>query len=168
MRCPLRDSRGSATIEFALLTCFFFAIMLGALDFGMFFIQRSNLSGGVSTASIHSFANRDAVAFANIPAMVTAASRAPGGSNVAVTVTCNAGTASCANTDRVCACLTTTNTFVEASSCGASCTGGNMTSGSTAGYYLTIAASYPYTPAVLPKGALGSAIVQQTAVVRLQ
>ncbi len=168
MRCPLRDSRGSATIEFALLTCFFFVIMLGVLDFGMFFIQRSNLSGGVSTASIHSFANRDAVAFANIPAMVTAASRAPGGSSVAVTVTCNAGTTSCANTSRACACLTTANTFVEASSCGAPCTGGNMTSGSTAGYYLTIAASYPYTPAVLPRGALGSAIVQQTAVVRLQ
>jgi Flp pilus assembly protein TadG len=168
MRDPFRDGRGSATIEFALLTCFFFAVVLGALDFGMFFIQRSDLSGGVSTASIHSFANRDAVAFANIPAMVTAASKAPGGSAVSVTVTCNAGTASCVNTNRVCACLTSANAFIDASSCGAPCTGGNMTSGSTAGYYLTIAASYPYAPAVLPRGALGSATVRQTAVVRLQ
>lgn len=163
-----RHRRGSATVEFALLTAFFFSVILGASDFAMFFIQRSNLGQGVSMASIHSFANRDAVTYANIPAMVTTASAAPAGSVVSVTASCNDAAASCTNTSRVCACLTTANTFVAAGSCGAPCSGANMTNGSTSGYYLKIVASYPYNPLVLPRGALRNATLRQTAVIRLQ
>jgi Flp pilus assembly protein TadG len=163
-----QDRRGVATIEFALLSCFFFAVVLAVLDYGMFFIQRGNLGAGVATASIHSFANRASVTFDAIPAMVTANAGAPAASGLVVAVRCNGGAAPCTNTSRQCACLTSANTYVAAATCGEPCSGTSMIADSTSGYYLGIDASYRYAPIVLPRSAIRDTALTQTAVVRLQ
>ncbi|PXA94517.1 hypothetical protein DMC47_20645 [Nostoc sp. 3335mG] len=158
------DRRGVATIEFALLTCFLFGIMLAALDFGMFFIQRSNLGSGVAASAVYSFNNRTVVPFANIPAMVTAVAGAPGATNLVVTTECNGGTTSCVNQNRQCACLSPTGSFTAAGTCGEPCSDGQ----STSGFYLKVKARYQYVPTVVPASVFGDTTLEQAAVVRLQ
>lgn len=162
------DRRGAATIEFALLTCFLFGVMLIALDLGMFMIQRGNLGSGVATSAVYSFSNRTAVPFATIPAMVKAVAGAPAVSTVAVTVECNGGTTPCTNQSRVCACLTTSGGYQATATCGAPCSGSSGGSDATSGYYLTVRAGYRYVPAVVPANVFGDTMLEQTAVVRLQ
>ncbi|MDJ0277987.1 TadE/TadG family type IV pilus assembly protein [Sphingomonas sp. 2R-10] len=164
----LRDRRGAATIEFALLTCFLFAIMLAALDFGMFFIQRGNLGSGVATTAVHSFSNRAAVPFTNIPTMVAAIAGAPGASNLVVTVECNGGDTPCVNESRVCACLTADNGYRATATCGAPCGAASGSAAARSGYYLRVKASYRYVPAVVPASLFGDTTLEQAAVVRLQ
>ncbi|WP_448658067.1 TadE/TadG family type IV pilus assembly protein [Sphingomonas sp. CJ99] len=171
MRLPrmlTADRRGSATVEFALLTLFFLGVMTVVLDYAFFFIQRSQLGTAVESASVSAFSNRDTVTYSNIPTFVQQAAKPPAGTSITVTTGCNGGSNNCVNTSRSCSCLTTTGTFVAAASCGAVCSGANMTSGSTAGYYLKITASYAYQPIVLPQGALDDRTISQSATVRLQ
>lgn len=163
-----RDRRGVATIEFALLTCFLFAIMLAALDFGMFFIQRGNLGAGVATSAVYGFTNRAAVPYANIPTMVAAVAGAPAATNLSVTVECNGGGAPCVNESRICACLTATNGFRPAATCGEPCPALAGAPASSAGYYLKVKASYRYAPTVVPASVFGDTTLEQAAVVRLQ
>lgn len=170
MRRPslARDRCGAATIEFALLTCFLFVILLIGLDVGMFFIQRGNLGSGVSTAAVYSFTNRTAVPFATLPEMVNAVAGAPVATHVAVTVECNGSATSCINESRICSCLTESGTYVASATCGAPCPGSSGAAGATSGYYLKIKASYRYMPTVVPAGMFGDTMLEQTAVVRLQ
>ena len=44
----IKDRKGVAAVEFALFTALFFAIILTALDFGSFFIQRSRAGEAIS------------------------------------------------------------------------------------------------------------------------
>lgn len=162
------DRRGVATTEFALLTVFFFFTVLAALDIAGLYIARTQLGTAVAGAANAAFANRDAVSFANLPSFVTQAAQAPAGTPVTVTVGCNGGTNNCTNgSGRACTCLGRDGRYVGAS-CSAPCSGSNMSAGATAGYYLTIRASYPYRPVLLPHGMLGDATVTQSATVRLQ
>lgn len=162
------DTRGVATIEFALVTCFLFAILLAALDFGMFFIQRSNLAAGVASTAVYSFSNTTAVPFTNIPTMVAAVAGAPSASDLTVTIDCNGGAAPCVNQSRQCACLTDTGGFRGTATCGEACSGSGSGAASTSGYYLMVKASYRYMPTVVPAGIFGDTTLQQSAVVRLQ
>jgi Flp pilus assembly protein TadG len=162
VRHLLRERRGVATIEFALLTLFFFAVMLLALDFGAYFIQRSRIGSAVSAASLSTFSARTNVPFTNIAGYVQNAAQLPA---LQVSVTCN-GSMSCANSSRSCACLTKTGSFVGAS-CGATC-GTDTTASSTAGYYLRISATTPYQAMVLPKGMLNGTPITQSVTVRLE
>ncbi len=165
IRRLLRNRRGAATIEFALLATFFLGVMLVALDIGTYLIQRSSLRQAVSAAATSSFAQRDTVSYAAIPDYVRRAARAP--ATTLVTTSCNGGTA-CTNSTRSCACLSRTATYVPAASCGAPCSGSGMAAGATSGYYLRISASYAYQPLVLPRGLLTASSISETATVRLQ
>ncbi len=163
-----RDRRGVATTEFALLTVFFFFTILAALDIAGLLIARTQLGTAVAGAANAAFANRDSVNFLNIPTFVTQAAQAPAATPVTVTIGCNGGTNNCTNgSSRTCTCLGRDGRYVAAS-CGATCSGSNMSAGATAGYYLTVRASYPYRPVLLPRGVLGDATVTQSATVRLQ
>ncbi len=163
-----RDRRGVATIEFALLTCFVFAILLAALDFGMFFIQRSNLGAGVASAAVYGFSNASTVPYASLPAMVSAVAGAPVASDVTVTIECNDGSTPCVNQSRQCACLTDAGGFRATATCGEACTGSGTGAVSTSGYYLKVKATYQYRPTVVPPDVFGDTTLQQSAVVRLQ
>lgn len=162
------DTRGVATIEFALVTCFLFAILLAALDFGMFFVQRSNLGSGVASTAVYSFSNAATVPYSTIPTMVASVAGTPTAANLAVTVECNGGAAPCTNQSRQCACLTDTGGYRLTATCGESCSGNGTGAGSTSGYYLKVKATYAYTPTVVPAEVFGDATLEQSAVVRLQ
>lgn len=158
----LRDRRGVATIEFALLTTFFFAVMLLALDFGAYFVQRSQIGSAVSAASLSAFGARTSIPFTDLPGYVQRAARMPG---LQVSVRCN-GSMRCANSARSCACLTRTGSFIGAT-CGAGC-GSDSTAGATAGYYLQITATTPYRAMVLPNGVLNGTPITQSITVRVE
>lgn len=159
-----RDTRGAATIEFALLTLFFFVFALLALDVAGYFVQRSQMAAAVSAASVSAFANRTTVPFQSLPGFVQNAARLT--SVPQVSIACNGVAGGCANSNRSCACLSRTGTFTAAT-CGSVCTGGAST-GSTAGYYLQISASSTYQAMVLPNGMLNGTPVAQSVVIRLQ
>jgi len=168
IRTLIRETRGAATVEFAFLTVFFFGVVMAALDVGMYFIQQSRLTEAVSSASISAFASRNAVTFTNIPTIVSSGAGAPSGTTVSVSTVCNGTPATaCTNSNRTCACLSQTGTYTTAT-CGATCTGNGMSSGATAGYYMTINASYTYRPVVLPHGLLTGKTVSRSLTERLQ
>lgn len=157
-----RDERGSATVEFALLTTGFFFLMLLGLDFGMLFFERQRLSAAVGEGAMLGFNNRAALDLTAIETYTAAASGFPAGS-VAVEATCN-GDAACDGEMEQCYCLDASGpSFSAAPSCGAPCP-----SGSTSSYYLTIAATHRYTPMIVPQGAFGDRELVERATVRLR
>ncbi|MBO9574662.1 MAG: pilus assembly protein [Sphingobium sp.] len=163
-----RDAKGAATVEFAVISVFFFFVIMGGMDIAMYYIQQSKLGSAVSAGSASAFQNRATVDYTALQTYIRQASRAPAGTTVGVTTSCNGGTTTCANTGRTCACLSQSGSYVSAASCTAACTGTGMTSNSTAGYYLTITASYAYRPVLLPHGFMTGKSVQRTSTIRLQ
>lgn len=157
-----RDERGAVAVEFALWTILFFIVVMAALDFGMYYIQRGQVSEAVSAASVASFNNREDVKFDELPDYVRALAESP---NLTVAITCNDGT--CKKNGRTCACLKSDGTYAS-KTCGAACTGSGVTANSTAGYYMTVNASRPYVPMILPNGVLTDAVIEQKATVRLE
>ena len=159
-----RNEDGVATVEFALWVTGFFMIVMVALDFGMFFIERGKVNEAVAASAVASFEEADNVNFGVLPNYVRSIA-----DNQAITVamSCNGVANSCTNLNRTCACLKTDGTYVAAA-CGNICTGPDVTGGSTAGYYLTIEAAQGFNPVVLPTGLLSGTSVTQQATVRLQ
>ena len=156
--------RGSASVEFALWTALFFALVMVALDFGLFHIQSERADRAVAAAAVQSFQQGANVAFPSIPAYIQAFA---GDHGLTVTTSCNGTAGSCTNLNRTCACLKNDATFV-ALACGTSCSGTGVTAGSTAGYYLTIAAERNFSAIVVPRGLLNNARISRSATVRLQ
>ncbi|MFC3309724.1 TadE/TadG family type IV pilus assembly protein [Blastomonas aquatica] len=157
------DSKGSVAVEFALWVMLFFITALGAFDLGEMIFNRAQMGSAVSAASLQAFDQRDDVKFNELTSYVRALANDDA---LAVTISCNGVANSCTNLNRTCACLSHEGTFVTRQ-CGAPCSGSNMTSGVNAGYYLTITASQPFSPALLPKEGVESNL-SQTATVRLQ
>lgn len=158
------DTSGAATVEFALLTLFFFVFSLLGLDVASYCVQRSEMAAAVSAASVSAFANRSAVPFQTLPVYVQNAARLPTAPQVSIG--CNGVAGSCTNTNRSCACLSRTGSYVGAA-CGGSCPAG-ATANSTAGYYLQITAASQYRAMVLPRGMLNGTPIVQTVTIRLQ
>lgn len=168
---PLRrlsgERRGIAAPEFALWMVLFFITMLAALDIGSFSIERARLAQAMSSASIAAFKSRDTVNFTALPGYLRTASGVTTPGALTVTIGCNGGLDNCVNTSRTCSCLTSSATLVPAGSCGAPCGSGASTN-SQSGYYMKMSASYPFRPALLPRGLLGNGVVSQSTTVRLQ
>lgn len=161
------DRRGVAAVEFALWMVLVFITMLAALDIGSFSIERARLAQAMSGASIAAFKSRDAVNFTALPTYLRAAANMTAPGALTVTIGCNGGQDNCVNTSRTCSCLTSSATLVPAGSCGAPC-GSGSSANSQSGYYLKMTASYPFRPALLPRGLLGNGVVRQSTTVRLQ
>lgn len=159
----LRDEeRGSATVEFALLTTSLFFLMLVGLDFGMLFYERQRLGAAVEEGAMLGFHNRRTLDLATIRTYTAAASGLPSGS-VTVEASCN-GQATCDGEMEQCHCLDPSGpSFTATTSCGEVCP-----SGSTSSYYLTIRATHRYTPMVVPAGLLGERDLVERAAVRLR
>ncbi len=157
------DRAGVAVTEFALGTTLLFMVVLAGLDFGGYFMQRGQINEAVSAAAMESFKQRENVSFGGLQAYVRNLSDSQ---TVTVTTSCNGVAGSCTNLNRTCACLQTNGSFTP-TSCGTACSGG-ATSGSTAGYYLTIQASDAFRKVVLPKGVFSGDTVTQAVTVRLQ
>lgn len=163
------SEKGAATVEFAVMTVAFFVVVMGGMDIAMYFTQQTRLSEAISAASTSAFQNRASVNFAGLQTYVQQAARPPAGTTVSVAAVCNgaAGTA-CTNASRTCACLSQSGTYTTAASCTATCSGTGMSANTTAGYYLTINATYTYRPVLLPDGVMAGKTVKRTITTRLQ
>lgn len=164
-RFPLaREEGGVAAVEFAILSAIFFLAICAALDFSGLFLDRGRLNEAVSAAAVNAFTTADNVDFNALPGYVRALADDQG---LAVTTSCNGVAGSCTNLARTCACLRIDGTYA-AGVCSQPCTGANISTGSTAGYYLTVRASHTFQPVIVPGGMLGNTLVAQQATVRLQ
>ena len=164
MRRLLRASGGSAAVEFALMSFFFFGTVTVALDFGIYAQQKLNLGSAVAQGAVLAFNTRDTISATNIATFVQTSA----GLAAPPEVTCNINStclpaASRGATDYRCIDQATGAVGTTAYAVGASCAGGG-----TAGYYLKIVASKTYSPVAVPDKWLGGTTMAQTAVVRLQ
>jgi len=159
-----RDERGVAAIEFAILTSLFFFVICVAMDFGALYLERSKMNEAVSGAAVNAFTSADNVSFTALPGYVRALAD---DSALSVTTACNGVAGACTNLSRSCACLKNNGSFTAAT-CGNSCTGSGVTTSSTAGYYLTVAATQTFHPIIVPRSLLENAQITQQATVRLQ
>ncbi len=157
---PLRRQRdGIAAVEFGLLAPVFVMIFAGTVDISGALIARTRLDGAVAAGTNQAIVNASSVSSTGgatlasaIATMVSTSNNGtPAGTTVvvnngpAVTITngtpASSGTAS--NADQ-CYCPTgapPTWTWGSAVTCGSSCA-----SGGTAGKFVTVTASYNYTP----------------------
>jgi Flp pilus assembly protein TadG len=162
IRRPLqRDDRGTATIEFALLSVLFFVALSAALDIGIWYQQRLRIDSAVDQGAMIAFGSRTNVDQAAIGTFVAAAAKLSTAPNVVVG--CNGGTSNCANSNRSCACLSGSTPTFTAAACNASCADGSL-----AVYYMTIAATATSQTVVVPTAALGSMTQKRRAVIRLE
>lgn len=156
----IRNKRGVATIEFALVSLFMFGTIMVALDFGFNAQQRLKLGSAVEQASIIAYNQQtgsDTSVISNFIAAAAGTKAAP-----TVTITCN-GTGTCG--DGKCSCInSTTGAFVAAASCNATCSGSSAVSGN----YMKIVASSTYTSVIVPDKWLGGTNITSASVVRLQ
>ncbi|CDO36045.1 TadE/TadG family type IV pilus assembly protein [Novosphingobium sp. KN65.2] len=164
LRRVQRDEGGVATIEFGIWVTAFFLVIMGVLDFASFYMERSRVNEALSAAATKSFADRENVDFGALPGYVRNFAEMPA---LGVTASCNGVAAACTNLNRTCACLKNDGTY-RAGTCGDTCTGAGMTSGSTAGYYVTLSANHRFSPILLPGGLLKGMSSGQSVTVRVQ
>jgi Flp pilus assembly protein TadG len=164
----LRDAKGNATVEFALVSLFFFGIVIVALDFGIYAQQNLKLGNAVEQASVVAFNSRAAQPTVNTSQISNYITAVVGGSP-AVSFQCNGSTA-CGSAAPASKCIgapASTGgwpTFTDPTGSGSSAV---CASGATPGYYLVIRATRTYKSVVVPDKYLNNGTMQQQAVVRL-
>lgn len=159
LRSLLADRRGTATIEFALVSLFLFGTMMVALDFGFYTQQKLRLGSAVEQAAVLAYNTQVSSTTSTISNYVrdyAGTKNAP-----TVTITCN-GTTACG--DGKCSCVNASGGFVVAATCNATCSGSSAISGN----YMKIVASAVYPATIVPDSYLGGGTMTQSAVVRLQ
>lgn len=159
-RTLFRDARGNVTVEFALVSLFFFAGIMVALDFGIYVQQKLKLGTTVEQAAMIAY---KAGSTSNTSAISTYLN-SYGGSGTATTITCN-GTSTCG--DGKCSCVTSTGGFSIVASCGVQCTGTGTNTSAYSGNYMKIVGSRTFNSVVVPDKFLGGSTMTQSAVVRL-
>ena len=163
-----RQQKGSATIEFALVSLFFFGIVMVGLDFGIYAQQNLKLGNAVEQASIVAFDARSAQPVVDKTKLGNYITAVVGGSPT-VTIQCN-GATTCDNSAPASKCIGAPATaggwptFTDPTGSGSSvtCTGGGIP-----GYYVVIRATRTYKSVVVPDKYLNGGTMQQQAVVRL-
>jgi Flp pilus assembly protein TadG len=172
----IRSRRASMSVEFALVAPVLFIISLGASNFSMLFLAKLKLANGVTAGSQYaiSYYSQNAYTltnassgsgtisnFQNAVQFVVAASSNFSTPLQANTATYNGGNDSSAT----CYCPSGSApswTLGSPVTCGSTCSGSV-----TAGKYLTIVATYSFTP-VTPNPWISQQILTDSALVRLQ
>jgi Flp pilus assembly protein TadG len=164
LRIFFRDRRGTAAVEFALISVFLFSTLVVALDFGFFVQQRLKLGGAVEQAAILAYNKQ--IGTSTTPSTTSLRDYVQNYSGLKIaptaTVTCNGGGSAVCG-DGKCSCITSTGGFTV-TACNATC----PTNTATAGNYLKISASATYSAVIVPDKYLNNAVMTQVAVVRLQ
>ena len=154
------DDSGAVAVEFALWTVGLFFLVAAGLDFGLYYIQRSQVDESLSATAISAFDTRNNVAFSSLPAYARALS---GNEALSVAVKCNGVAGSCTNLSRSCSCLNSDNSYT-AQECGTVCTA----NGTSAGYYLTLDASTNFSSVIVPSGVVGDGRISRSMTLRLE
>lgn len=172
----LRDERGSAGVEFALIAPLFVLIIAGTFEIGLMIRDRFGVVSAVSAAATHGLAIGAAVDQATAPAVAStlagllAQSGRSGSVNVnnAATARFAEGVTTVAQTGGQaagCYCLSRSGDAVSwggAVGCGTPCGGGG-----TAGRFVVIVAQSPWSPMLFRGGLFSDQTVQSMAVVQL-
>ncbi|MAF28534.1 MAG: hypothetical protein CL820_05505 [Croceicoccus sp.] len=154
------DASGAVAVEFALWTVGLFLLVAAGLDFGLYYIQRSQVDESLSATAISAFDSRSNVAFTTLPAYARALS---GDNAMTVAVKCNGVAGSCTNLTRTCSCLNSDNSYT-AQACGTVCTA----NGTSAGYYLTLDASTNFSSVIVPSAVVGGGKISRSTTLRLE
>ena len=173
----IRDSSGTAAVEFSLFLPIFGALLVGVIDFGGIIFAQSRLNSAVSAAANYAIVNARNVTSTgasdladSLAAVVNAAGRS--GSvvvNAGPTRTITNGQSSStgvAQNAASCYCPSVANhavTWGSVTTCGAACAGG-----STAGKFVWIRIATNYTPAFSNYGLVESGVIDSHAMVRIQ
>jgi len=160
----LRTDRGSASVEFALASLFFFGVIVVALDFAVYAQQRLKLANAVEEGAVLAFNTRDSVNTSTIASFIKAES----GSSNTPTINCNEGVTCAAAASRTSTDYRCINSVTGAIDPSAQAAGASCGSGGNAGYYLKIVATRTFNSVIVPDRWLGGSTITQTAVVRLQ
>lgn len=161
----LRQQKGSATVEFALVSLFFFGIVIVALDFGIYTQQNLKLGNAVEQAAVVAFDSRASQPNVNTSQLSTYITSTVSGSP-AVTIHCNAATTCDGTASSKCIGAPSTTggwpTFTDPTGSGGACA-----NGASPGFYVVIRATKTYKAVVVPDKYLNNGTMQQQAVVRL-
>jgi Flp pilus assembly protein TadG len=148
----LRRSRnGTAALEFALCLPLLLMLTGGIADFGLLWDARGHLATAVNAGTEEALLAGTSATQTGVQAVMTAASGLTGATYSATALGCY--------------CSSTSGTTVTLSSatCGTTCS-----SGYTAGYYMTLTATYTYTPIMPTFSHLTTTSHTETATVRVR
>jgi Flp pilus assembly protein TadG len=166
----MRDDQGAVAIEFALISALVLALLAVGLDFGVYILDYANLSAAVEQAAMIAFqqGRTSAINTTALASYVTGTANLPttGTQAATITITCNGSISACAAApaSRVYDCLSSNpSTFAVAAGQGSTCP-----DGSNAGFYVTVAASYPYSWTIVPNAWLNTMNISQSVTVRVQ
>jgi Flp pilus assembly protein TadG len=179
--CWIRQTRGTAAVELALLSPLLLILLAGIVDFGRVYREEIELSAAVAAASQYALLNAaninsgsaatlaatlsGIVANSNGSAWASATVTVNDGatSTVAGGVTTGSGTVANANS---CWCPTGNATgwsWGVAATCGAACAGGTL-----AGKFVTITGTRSFTAVFSNYGMLGNTVLSQSVMVQAQ
>lgn len=142
-------TRGVAAVEFALVVPMALVLLGGVIDTGLLLWAKNRLAGAVSAASHYAVLAGTGVSITNVSGILTGSSGLSGVTAPAPVLAykCPSGTPA---------------TFV-ASSSGSPCPNGDL-----AASFLTISATYTYTPVMPGYSQIVKTVLIETALVRLQ
>lgn len=180
-RGALKDERGSAAVEFAIIAPILGLMLAGVADFGGVIFVKFRMENAVSAGANYAIVNASKVTSTNasalaskISAVVANSGSASSGTNTVVinngpSATTSAGSASTAGTAAnadSCYCpsvVSSTLTWGSAATCGSTCA-----SGGTAGKFITITANRNYSPLFSSYGIVNGSSVTVKVTVQVQ
>lgn len=156
----LRDKRGVATVEFAIVGSILFAVLLPFLDFAIFALQKQEIEQAHSKASLFAYSASDDINKRNIEQYLRNNLDLPG-ATPNITISCN-GMRNCVSEPRPCACPTSVRGRYAPQTCGNICP-----DGSRSGYYLTIDSEYQFESFLFEDSPLINENIVSTSTLRL-
>ena len=144
-----RRRRGTAAIEFAIACPVMLVFFGGVVDYGLATLDRSMLANAVAQGAYYAFMVGTGVSNTNIQNLIQ---NSAGLTNVHATASAPS-----------CYCITGSPLALAAATCGSTCA-----DTTTAGYYVTISATYTYTSILPVYSHLNNPMLSESAIVRLK
>jgi Flp pilus assembly protein TadG len=143
------DRRAVAALEFALVAPLLLLLLGGVVDYALAFVSKGILSASVSQGAQYAALAGTSATAANVKSVVQKTLSLPS-ANVTVS-------------GPACYCVMGTPAVATSKTCGQSCSDSSIP-----GTYLTIAASYTYTPQMPLMSKLGNTVLTESAWIRVQ
>jgi Flp pilus assembly protein TadG len=162
----LRQNRGTAAVELALIAPMLLILFAGIIDFGRVYREEIELSSAVAAAAQYALINAANINSTNAASLATTLTSIVANTNgpswAGATVTVNNGAAN-ANS---CWCPTGASTtwgWGSAATCGSTCAGGTL-----AGKFVMITGTRTFSAIFSRYGLLGNSTLHQSAIVQAQ
>jgi len=165
-----RDRRGALALEFALALPLLLAFLGGLTDLGLIWRARGRLAEAVNAGAQYAVMTGPTVTAAAVrTAMCGAATTITASSSCGVTGT-PMPVVVVAATAPACGCIGIANgvNALTAAACGSTCAAGKTVGGPTAGSFMSMSATYTYSPMMTPYSKLLATTFTEQAWARLQ